>query len=186
MYQNHRNAAPTLSASSPSSWSIAQESAALMLSCSRSSPSNHAASSAPHNMGSASSARARKYSVWARLTTSTSPLSSSIMLANSWMVSSIAKRGSPGAPSSCRRRLLSKSEETPSNASVGRSPSASHTASMASKVAPPEKTPSLPKSSFSPSSSAHLGCQIRSEEHTSELQSRQYLVCRLLLEKKKY
>src|SRR3712207_8732369 len=28
----------------------------------------------------------------------------------------------------------------------------------------------------------HLG---RSEEHTSELQSRQYLVCRLLLEKKK-
>src|SRR3712207_9068667 len=31
----------------------------------------------------------------------------------------------------------------------------------------------------------HLGCQARSEEHTSELQSRQYLVCRLLLEKKK-
>src|SRR3712207_6993707 len=29
------------------------------------------------------------------------------------------------------------------------------------------------------------GCPIRSEEHTSELQSRQYLVCRLLLEKKK-
>src|SRR3712207_8256140 len=28
----------------------------------------------------------------------------------------------------------------------------------------------------------HYGC--RSEEHTSELQSRQYLVCRLLLEKK--
>src|SRR3712207_7850272 len=27
--------------------------------------------------------------------------------------------------------------------------------------------------------------QYRSEEHTSELQSRQYLVCRLLLEKKK-
>src|SRR3712207_7824251 len=29
------------------------------------------------------------------------------------------------------------------------------------------------------------GRQRRSEEHTSELQSRQYLVCRLLLEKKK-
>src|SRR3712207_9110433 len=28
-------------------------------------------------------------------------------------------------------------------------------------------------------------CELRSEEHTSELQSRQYLVCRLLLEKKK-
>src|SRR3712207_8595055 len=35
---------------------------------------------------------------------------------------------------------------------------------------------------------AHLGLvrgEDRSEEHTSELQSRQYLVCRLLLEKKK-
>src|SRR3712207_8625826 len=31
----------------------------------------------------------------------------------------------------------------------------------------------------------HEGTQSRSEEHTSELQSRQYLVCRLLLEKKK-
>src|SRR5947209_20449041 len=31
----------------------------------------------------------------------------------------------------------------------------------------------------------HCGCTYRSEEHTSELQSRQYLVCRLLLEKKK-
>src|SRR3712207_8201491 len=29
------------------------------------------------------------------------------------------------------------------------------------------------------------GIEVRSEEHTSELQSRQYLVCRLLLEKKK-
>src|SRR3712207_8829758 len=29
------------------------------------------------------------------------------------------------------------------------------------------------------------GVRARSEEHTSELQSRQYLVCRLLLEKKK-
>src|SRR5258707_10212325 len=29
-----------------------------------------------------------------------------------------------------------------------------------------------------------IGDAIRSEEHTSELQSRQYLVCRLLLEKK--
>src|SRR3712207_6891369 len=28
--------------------------------------------------------------------------------------------------------------------------------------------------------------RLRSEEHTSELQSRQYLVCRLLLEKKKH
>src|SRR3712207_7518095 len=32
---------------------------------------------------------------------------------------------------------------------------------------------------------ASVACWTRSEEHTSELQSRQYLVCRLLLEKKK-
>src|SRR3712207_7637690 len=32
---------------------------------------------------------------------------------------------------------------------------------------------------------ANLTIVVRSEEHTSELQSRQYLVCRLLLEKKK-
>src|SRR3712207_8831566 len=32
---------------------------------------------------------------------------------------------------------------------------------------------------------AASGDALRSEEHTSELQSRQYLVCRLLLEKKK-
>src|SRR3712207_8477049 len=31
---------------------------------------------------------------------------------------------------------------------------------------------------------AALRAKLRSEEHTSELQSRQYLVCRLLLEKK--
>src|SRR3712207_6888201 len=33
---------------------------------------------------------------------------------------------------------------------------------------------------------AGMGERLRSEEHTSELQSRQYLVCRLLLEKKKH
>src|SRR3712207_7884333 len=33
---------------------------------------------------------------------------------------------------------------------------------------------------------AMVGKTPRSEEHTSELQSRQYLVCRLLLEKKTY
>src|SRR5947209_11006476 len=42
--------------------------------------------------------------------------------------------------------------------------------------------------SFSPDGGAILTWsedEARSEEHTSELQSRQYLVCRLLLEKKK-
>src|SRR3712207_7806570 len=36
-----------------------------------------------------------------------------------------------------------------------------------------------------PADKARYVEQLRSEEHTSELQSRQYLVCRLLLEKKK-
>src|SRR3712207_7870746 len=35
------------------------------------------------------------------------------------------------------------------------------------------------------STPSRLLADLRSEEHTSELQSRQYLVCRLLLEKKK-
>src|SRR3712207_8962243 len=37
----------------------------------------------------------------------------------------------------------------------------------------------------SPQVKGPINCVPRSEEHTSELQSRQYLVCRLLLEKKK-
>src|SRR5437764_9088809 len=36
-----------------------------------------------------------------------------------------------------------------------------------------------------PEKSARSFCAVRSEEHTSELQSPMYLVCRLLLEKKK-
>src|SRR3712207_7858865 len=35
-----------------------------------------------------------------------------------------------------------------------------------------------------PPDGGHARCRARSEEHTSELQSRQYIVCRLLLEKK--
>src|SRR3712207_7575277 len=38
---------------------------------------------------------------------------------------------------------------------------------------------------IAPDQSGWHTTDIRSEEHTSELQSRQYLVCRLLLEKKK-
>src|SRR2546422_11713831 len=42
-----------------------------------------------------------------------------------------------------------------------------------------------PASSLRPALSAHRDPEHRSEEHTSELQSRLHLVCRLLLEKKK-
>src|SRR3712207_9114626 len=43
----------------------------------------------------------------------------------------------------------------------------------------------LPADQLLSSGERSRGKLLRSEEHTSELQSRQYLVCRLLLEKKK-
>src|SRR2546422_4870994 len=45
--------------------------------------------------------------------------------------------------------------------------------------------PILPLSAEAPITATASGFMIRSEEHTSELQSRLHLVCRLLLEKKK-
>src|SRR3712207_6882466 len=52
------------------------------------------------------------------------------------------------------------------------------------RVVPPERLAGANSfANLSESAGQLLG--MRSEEHTSELQSRQYLVCRLLLEKKK-
>src|SRR3712207_7481488 len=45
--------------------------------------------------------------------------------------------------------------------------------------------PTLVSATFTPLLGPNASEKPRSEEHTSELQSRQYLVCRLLLEKKK-
>src|SRR3712207_7778820 len=55
------------------------------------------------------------------------------------------------------------------------------------RVEPPTRTTSSIFRASSPASlmACSTGGIRRSEEHTSELQSRQYLVCRLLLEKKK-
>src|SRR3712207_7976004 len=62
----------------------------------------------------------------------------------------------------------------------------------ASTVPPSSSWPSTSTARPTPSSAASRSAGVpttsspgRSEEHTSELQSRQYLVCRLLLEKKK-
>src|SRR5437763_14783039 len=49
----------------------------------------------------------------------------------------------------------------------------------------PLASPTIPLSSRLPQAGASDEQQVRSEEHTSELQSPMYLVCRLLLEKKK-
>src|SRR3712207_8234722 len=50
-------------------------------------------------------------------------------------------------------------------------------------VVPPEEDEDLPD--LDDLLGIEVPRRLRSEEHTSELQSRQYLVCRLLLEKKK-
>src|SRR5438445_5790453 len=50
---------------------------------------------------------------------------------------------------------------------------------------PHPQAPIIPQVSQIETLIGACGCGSRSEEHTSELQSRQYLVCRLLLEKKK-
>src|SRR5256884_8775625 len=60
------------------------------------------------------------------------------------------------------------------------------------KAAPRQTQRQVPSILYSSAASAHSwisagvkNCILRSEEHTSELQSRLHLVCRLLLEKKK-
>src|SRR3712207_7301685 len=56
----------------------------------------------------------------------------------------------------------------------------------AAPIPPPTHIVTSPKRPLRRSSSRRMvDVSFRSEEHTSELQSRQYLVCRLLLEKKK-
>src|SRR3712207_7945270 len=64
----------------------------------------------------------------------------------------------------------------------GRSASAASSADGEVEYAPPGQVESTAPSGSSWRSGRSRS---RSEEHTSELQSRQYLVCRLLLEKKK-
>src|SRR3712207_7251382 len=50
---------------------------------------------------------------------------------------------------------------------------------------PTPEAPGASRSAPAAQADARTDLLTRSEEHTSELQSRQYLVCRLLLEKKK-
>src|SRR3712207_7370429 len=60
------------------------------------------------------------------------------------------------------------------------------TTAAAATVSPARWVPdSRSRSTTWASTTVLAGYSARSEEHTSELQSRQYLVCRLLLEKKK-
>src|SRR3712207_7020056 len=83
---------------------------------------------------------------------------------------------SQGSVSSIRATLADA--RSPAERSMRRSVAAS---------GPPPTSPltSPPSSPFSSATATACHAADRSEEHTSELQSRQYLVCRLLLEKKK-
>src|SRR3712207_8848596 len=76
---------------------------------------------------------------------------------------------------------LSLHDALPILRKIRKAPPASATLSLLSRIQAicPSERPSV---CLTPASTAS---GMRSEEHTSELQSRQYLVCRLLLEKKK-
>src|SRR3712207_7902266 len=60
-----------------------------------------------------------------------------------------------------------------------------HPSAEGSHGSPLSTTPAAPVGDHQQLFEATPNPYLRSEEHTSELQSRQYLVCRLLLEKKK-
>src|SRR3712207_7452659 len=78
---------------------------------------------------------------------------------------------------------LFRSTRPPTGSPVASSHTAAATSSTATSCISPGESRTL-----SPSAADSTICgrnsKNRSEEHTSELQSRQYLVCRLLLEKK--
>src|SRR3712207_7850355 len=76
---------------------------------------------------------------------------------------------------------LTRSRSTRSRRGGRRPPSAA--AAVPGKRPPPPSPAPPPPRGAAP---AGRPGRTRSEEHTSELQSRQYLVCRLLLEKKTY
>src|SRR3712207_7865839 len=78
--------------------------------------------------------------------------------------------------SSASRPLITTRQPSAASARADARPSPADDAATATR------RPSNPRSTGRP----YPDVLRRSEEHTSELQSRQYLVCRLLLEKKKH
>src|SRR3989449_4823481 len=98
--------------------------------------------------------------------------------------SGCAARGSSmiwwNSPTRCGRRWSRR--ESPAETTV-RQPAWSPAQSLTCEKTRAEKPGAIPSTSFE----VTLACArtSRSEEHTSELQSRLHLVCRLLLEKKK-
>jgi hypothetical protein len=146
MNQNPPSAALSRNPSSASPRLNAHESAALKLSCSRSSRSNHDACRAPPVSSSASSASARKKVACLLRVASASPLSSSRSRAYWRTGSSILYRGTPSALVSTTTSDLPTSLKSRSSTSSLSMPSPAPTASAASRVQPSANTESLQKS----------------------------------------
>src|SRR2546425_5357622 len=92
----------------------------------------------------------------------------------------------------CLNHSSSQANSTPPAAPAARTSRVSRTSisAIARSSCPPWPSPSVckcdtPREEGTPYSAIRSGRPARSEEHTSELQSLAYLVCRLLLEKKK-
>src|SRR5947209_17152626 len=98
---------------------------------------------------------------------------------------SLLTRSSPLGSASDGGRLSHSSYVDESRLARSFSREASAVLPAASSAVPSTKWAS-PSAGFRRTASCWERRCWRSEEHTSELQSRQYLVCRLLLEKKKY
>src|SRR3712207_7627902 len=95
-----------------------------------------------------------------------------------------------GHPACCRASMMSFTSSGSSSIGDVVSFSERERSRPASAEAPADQPKTLPLPSLFTVILAlpvevRLWLWVRSEEHTSELQSRQYLVCRLLLEKKK-
>src|SRR3712207_8456943 len=80
---------------------------------------------------------------------------------------------------------LSLHDALPISSSSSSSGSANSAAAMATRMRQPPENSDIGRCRSSVEKPRPARISARSEEHTSELQSRQYLVCRLLLEKKK-
>src|SRR3712207_8668211 len=124
-------------------------------------------------------------------TSTTGPSSSNTRKNGSASRPTAPKRGLPTIRrcfhSSCARPCDQRCRCRPSTDHVSGT-SVQHTVSGTNTIRqgrPARRRCSCRVTTSSASSASDRGSSPRSEEHTSELQSRQYLVCRLLLEKKK-
>src|SRR6266702_8694986 len=97
-----------------------------------------------------------------------------------------AVAGTPASrlPASPTRAVCVRYEYLLSGTERPRSATAAPKSTAISSICPSQRR-SAPSTAINSAAPIHASAWLRSEEHTSELQSRGHLVCRLLLEKKK-